>query len=304
MDVMHFFDRVVAVFGLRELLLLCVVFVPLERLLALRAQQAIFRKWWWNDLLYFAFNRLLIKAALGAAVAGTMVGARWLIPAEVRGAVAGQPHWLQLIEVIVLADLGFYAAHRAFHTVPFLWKIHAIHHSIEEMDWLAGLRVHPIDQVITKGVSILPLFALGFSMTPIIIFSWIYYWHSFLLHANVRISFGPLRWLIASPIFHHWHHANQPEAHNRNYAAQLPLLDILFGTMHMPKGQAPQKYGIDDPVPHTYFAHMAYPFAPKEPSLDEAPVTDGDAPRAEMNFPPPVSSAAVAPHAGQLSANS
>jgi sterol desaturase/sphingolipid hydroxylase (fatty acid hydroxylase superfamily) len=95
---------------------------------------------------------------------------------------------------------------------------------------------------------------------PIGIFSAIYFWHSSLVHSNVRLNFGPLRWLIASPEFHHWHHANQREAYNTNYAGQLSILDALFGTMRMPEGQMPEKYGVNDPVPNTYILHLIYPF--------------------------------------------
>jgi len=247
-------------FDLRGWLLVCLVFIPLERLLALHKEQHVFRKWWWNDLIYVLFNRIFIFAGMVVIIVGVAVVGRWLVPAAVREAIVGQPIWLQAIEAIVLADLGFYSAHRLFHTIPWLWKFHAIHHSIEELDWLAAARVHPIDQIITKGLSVLPLYALGFSGAAIGIFSAIYFWHSLLLHANVRLSFGPLRRLIASPEFHHWHHANQPEAYNMNYAGQLAFLDKLFGTMYMPEGQMPARYGVDDPVPHTFVPHLIYPF--------------------------------------------
>jgi sterol desaturase/sphingolipid hydroxylase (fatty acid hydroxylase superfamily) len=186
--------------------------------------------------------------------------AHWLVPAWLQAAVAAQPDWLQTVEIIILADIGFYSAHRMFHSVPWLWRFHEVHHSIEDLDWLAAARVHPVDQIITKGMSVLPLFALGFGAAPIAIYSTIYFWHSLLVHANVRINFGPLRWLIASPEFHHWHHANQPEAYNSNYAGQLAILDKIFGTIYLPKGRSPGKYGVDAPVPNTYLAHLIYPF--------------------------------------------
>ena len=68
-------------------------------------------------------------------------------------------YWVQVAEMIVIGDIGFYSVHRAFYTVPWLWKFHQIHHSIEELDWLAAARVHPIDQILTKGASLLPIFA-------------------------------------------------------------------------------------------------------------------------------------------------
>ena len=126
--------------------------------------------------------------------------------------------------------------------------------------------MHPVDQIITKGVSLLPVFALGFSGVSIAIFGLIYSWHSILLHANVRIKIGPLRWLIASPEFHHWHHANQREAYDKNFAGQLSVLDVVFRTAYMPKGKMPSKYGADDPVPHTYLSQLMYPFLRRTPS--------------------------------------
>ncbi|TIU26733.1 MAG: sterol desaturase family protein, partial [Mesorhizobium sp.] len=150
----------------------------------------------------------------------------------VGSAVSSQPLWLQLIEIIVIADVGLYWAHRAFHAVPFLWRFHAIHHSIEELDWLAGHRIHPVDQILTKSVSLVPVFLLGFSNSAIALFALIFQAHALLLHANVRLNIGPIRWLIASPQFHHWHHANERAAYDKNFAAQLSFIDKLFGTMY------------------------------------------------------------------------
>ena len=197
---------------------------------------------------------------LGTLFAVTPALSTWLVSAELRVAVAQQPYWMQVIEAVILADLGFYVAHRLFHGVPWLWRFHAIHHSIQELDSLASVRVHVLDQLVTKGISMLPLLLLGFDAVPIAISVGIYFWHSILVHSNVRMSFGPLRWIIASPVFHHWHHATRPDAYGKNFAGQLSILDKLFGTMYMPKGQTPESYGLDEPVPHTYISQMLYPF--------------------------------------------
>jgi sterol desaturase/sphingolipid hydroxylase (fatty acid hydroxylase superfamily) len=182
-----------------------------------------------------------------------------VVPERLRAAVAAQPLLIQLIEAVFLADLLFYAAHRLFHSVPFLWKFHAVHHSIEEMDWLASARVHPFDQIVTKGASILPLLGLGFSGPVIAAHAIIYSWHSYLLHSNVNLKFGPLKWVIASPEYHHWHHANQREAYDQNYAAQLSIIDKLFNTFYLPQGKTPEKYGIDERVPRGYLSQLVTP---------------------------------------------
>lgn len=237
-----------------------VIFIPLERLRPLHRGQHPLHKGWRTDLLYVFANGAVLSMGLGALTAVTPALSTWLVSAELRAAVARQPYWIQVIEAVILADLGFYVAHRLFHGVPWLWRFHAIHHSIQELDWLAGVRVHGLDQLVTKGISMLPLLVLGFDAVPIAISAGIYFWHSILLHANVRMSFGPLRWIIASPVFHHWHHAAWPDAYGKNFAGQLSILDKLFGTLYMPKGQTPESYGLDEPVPHTYISQMLYPF--------------------------------------------
>ena len=246
-----------------QFLLVAAVFVPLERLFALRAEQRILRAKWRLDLVYTFVNGALITVGIMLVVlaAGSLFA--YVVPERLRAAVAAQPWLLQLVEAVVSADLLFYAAHRLFHTVPFLWKFHAVHHSIEEMDWLAAARVHPFVQIVTKGASILPLLALGFSGPVIAAHAVIYSWHSYLLHSNVKIKFGVLKWVVASPEYHHWHHANQREAYDQNYAAQLSIIDRLFHTLYLPKGKTPEKYGIDEPVAGGYLSQLISPSAQK-----------------------------------------
>jgi sterol desaturase/sphingolipid hydroxylase (fatty acid hydroxylase superfamily) len=264
---MQMINDILGLLDVRGLLLVGVVFLPLERLLALRKDQRVLRKWWWNDLIYVVVNGALVKAGLAGVIVGVMALSGWLIPAGLQAAVARQPYWVQVVEAILLADLGLYTAHRMFHGVSWLWRFHAIHHSSEELDWLVAWRIHPLDQVVSKGASLLPLYAFGFEAVPIAVFAGIYAWHAILVHSNVRLNFGPLRWLIASPEFHHWHHANQPEAYDKNYAGQLAFLDKLFGTMYMPAGRVPERYGVDDPVPHIYLSQLIYPLK-KQNSVD------------------------------------
>ena len=248
------------VFNFWHFLVVAAVFLPLERLFALRKEQKILRANWRLDLVYTFLNGALITVGITLiiVVAGNIFGS--VVPARLRAAVAMQPLLIQLIEAVISADLVFYCAHRLFHSVPFLWKFHAVHHSIEEMDWLASARIHPVDQIVTKGASILPLLALGFSDPVIAAFAFIFSWQSYLLHSNVRIKFGLLKWVVASPESHHWHHANEREAYNKNYAAQLSIIDKLFHTLYLPEGKTPEKYGIDEPVPRGYLSQLILPF--------------------------------------------
>jgi sterol desaturase/sphingolipid hydroxylase (fatty acid hydroxylase superfamily) len=242
------------------LLILVLVFLPLERLLPMHPGQRVLRRDWLNDTVYLLVNGWIIKAG---AVALILVGVgllQLIVPEGLVEAVRSQPIWLQALQVLLIADLGFYLIHRLFHTVPWLWRFHAVHHSIEEMDWLAAHRVHPVDQILTKAGPLVPCFVLGYSEAALGLYAVLYQWHSVLLHANVRLHFGPLRWLVASPEFHHWHHSDHREAYNRNFAGQLALLDVLFRTAYLTRGRAPTRYGCSDPVPRTYGGQLLYPF--------------------------------------------
>ena len=143
-------------FGLKVIFITVVVFIPLERLFAMHPQK-VFRRNWGNDLIFLFLNGILIKLGLLAVVVAVIFAAAWIVPTSFQATVGGLPYWVQIPAVIVLADLGFYWTHRMFHAVPWLWRFHSIHHSIEELDWLAATRVHPVDQILTKGVSLVPV---------------------------------------------------------------------------------------------------------------------------------------------------
>ncbi|MFQ5564898.1 MAG: sterol desaturase family protein [Paracoccaceae bacterium] len=262
------------ILNLKAVLIAALVFIPLERVATLYTDQKILRAHWKNDLVYVVANRIVIKAALISIFAVFLGILNRFIPPSIHEFVSSQPTWLQVVEILIVADTGFYLAHRAFHAVPVLWRFHSIHHGIKELDWLASYRIHPLDQTVTMTASLLPVFALGFSGQALVIYAFIYQWQTLLVHSNVKIDFGPFKWLLASPQFHHWHHGNQPEAYNTNFAAQLPFIDLIFGTFHLPEKRMPEKYGIDEELPDYYHQQFIYPFIKKpgdESTTDEQP---------------------------------
>jgi lathosterol oxidase len=160
---------------------------------------------------------------------------------------------------IALADLFQYAVHRAFHAVPWLWRFHAIHHSSTAMDWLAGSRLHLVDVVATRAASFVPLFLAGIAGPALVGYLVFVSFQAVFLHANVRWRFGPLRWILATPEFHHWHHAREPV--DKNFAVHLPCIDRIFGTAWLP-GRFPARYGIaGDPVPEGWRRQLLWPFS-------------------------------------------
>jgi sterol desaturase/sphingolipid hydroxylase (fatty acid hydroxylase superfamily) len=260
---------VMLVLDFREILALVLIFVPLERLIPLRPDQRILRKGWLNDTFYMLFNGFVVRIGV-LLILGATIGYFASRPSAAGfGPVAGLPMWAQVILAIIVADIGFYAHHRLFHAVPFLWRFHAIHHSIEELDWLAAHRVHPLDQIVSSTFSILPLYLLGFSGEAMLIWALIYIIHSHLVHANIAMDFGPLKHIIASPHFHHWHHSNVPGTRDTNFSGQLLFMDQIFGTARHPR-DVPAVYGTDDPVPGLYPLQIAWPFLRRRSADDHA----------------------------------
>ncbi len=148
-----------------------------------------------------------------------------------RAWVQALPFWLALLLIVLVADLVQYAVHRAYHEmISALWRLHAVHHSVKHMDWLAGSRQHIVEVIITRTLVLAPIFVLGFDKPVIDAYILVVDFQAVFNHANVSVRLGPLRHVIVTPNFHHWHHAQDAEAIDRNYAAHFAFIDHLFGT--------------------------------------------------------------------------
>jgi sterol desaturase/sphingolipid hydroxylase (fatty acid hydroxylase superfamily) len=241
------------------LVVVSAIFIPLERAFALRPQR-VFRRGWRTDLAHFVVNNLLTTIGVVALVVAVGSLLRIGVPSGIRSGIAGQPRWAQFCEALLVAEVGTYWGHRASHGISFLWRFHKVHHSIEEMDWLAAARLHPVDQAFIRSCAVLPLYALGFTRATLGVFLVFTTFQALFIHANVRLRFGPLRWLVGTPELHHWHHANDVAGYNSNFAGEFPWIDWLFGTLHLPRDQMPARYGIDDASPEGYLRQLAWPF--------------------------------------------
>jgi sterol desaturase/sphingolipid hydroxylase (fatty acid hydroxylase superfamily) len=233
------------------------VMIPLERAFALHPQR-ILRRRWTSDVVHFCFNNILTLVGLLVLLVPLMVLLRAATPAALGYTVRSAPAPLQFLGALLVADLCGYWSHRASHRVPRLWRFHAVHHSIEEMDWLAAARLHPVDQAFRQACIFVPLYLLGFSKVSfggVLVFLT---FQALFIHANVRFTLGPLRWGIATPTFHHWHHASAPEAYNTNFAGELPVLDAIFGTLHVPKGRGPKVTGPAPTFPRATFPKATF----------------------------------------------
>lgn len=246
---------------LLNLMVYSAVYVSVERVFALHPEQPIFRKGWRTDLSYFFLNTLLIQVTSLLTLQPAMVFFDWARHPGLADWVSSLPLAWQVVSVLLVADFTQYWVHRAFHAVPFLWKFHAIHHSAEAMDWLAGSRLHLVDAVVTRALTYIPIYVLGFSQTAIVIYVVVVVVQATFIHANVRWQFRPLRWLLATPAFHHWHHGAEPQAVDKNFAVHTPIWDKLFGTFYLPD-RWPAAYGLRErsDVPLGWFSQFVFPF--------------------------------------------
>jgi sterol desaturase/sphingolipid hydroxylase (fatty acid hydroxylase superfamily) len=253
------------------LLLLMVIFVPLEKLCALHPQN-VFRKAFLTDLGYYFLNSFVPKLLLILPLSMIAAGLHYLAPNGLYSWVADMSPWMRFAAVIVVGEFGSYWGHRWSHEIPLLWRFHAIHHSAEEIDWLVNTRGHPLDMAFGRLSGLIPVYVLGLAqptantvdLVPLLYALVGTVW-TFFIHANVRWRFGWLEWLVSTPGFHHWHHTRDgPEVINKNYAAIFPWMDKVFGTFYLPGKQWPTTYGIDAPIAPGLAGQLLQPFVERK----------------------------------------
>lgn len=254
------------------------VFVPLERLFPVWKQRA-FRRGWLTDLTYYVAGCFVGKFSDATSLAAALL-IRRAIGFDSGGLIAAQPAWIQFLEVLLIADFIAYWYHRFIHRNHLMWRLHKVHHTSLHMDWLANVRLHPMDKILGDCAQFIPIFLLGFADAPILAYTIFLGFQGFLNHSNIKVNYGPLRWLIASPQFHHWHHYNNPEFYDKNFSPHLVIFDRLFGTFYLPRdGSRPAAYGIPEPVPESFAGQMLFPFTRSAvvslPATGDEHVADG-----------------------------
>ena len=221
-----------------------IVFVPIERMLHVRNQSPL-RPEWRTDLAYYFVGHLLVQFILIAVTASTTTMDTLIASDTVKATIQSWPIWLQFILAVFVADVFQAGLHRIYHNVPFLWRFHAVHHSSRHMDWLAGSRIHLIEILLTRTAVLTPLVVLGFSAPAINGYVILVGVQAVLAHANLRINFGWLEYVLVTPRYHHWHHARHVDYMDVNYAIHLPLVDMLMGSFKRPPANTwPDEYGV------------------------------------------------------------
>jgi sterol desaturase/sphingolipid hydroxylase (fatty acid hydroxylase superfamily) len=252
------------------LLVISASVLVLERLFPWRREQEVIREGFVQDLFWLVFNiqymswMLAILAVEFVAWFDSAFLHLGVPPPSSLRLVSDWPLWLQFVVFFVVRDFLEWNVHRWMHVFPRLWKVHQLHHSSEQLDWLATFRSHWGEVAVYRTVLYLPLVILGVNegvIFSILVFALLI---QELSHANLRWDYGPLRYVLNSPRFHAWHHAD--ELHGKggqNFGVTLVLWDWLFGTAYWPgRAQSPARYGFEgmERFPRSVWGRLWYPF--------------------------------------------
>lgn len=256
-------------------LIAALVFGVLERLASLDRRGAPWRRsGFWCDFAWWVWTPFVTRTVtrVGAGIALFFV--TWVSLGHPLDKAALLEHvrretWasalplpLEILLTLLVADLVGYWLHRAFHR-GWLWRSHAVHHSSERLDWLAAVRVHPINDLLGGVVRVVLLVVLGFRPVVLAGVLPVLTAYALLLHANVPWTFGRVGRVVASPMFHRWHHARVVPEWARpdgvNFGGFFVVWDRLFGTFHLPVGVPALETGITEPMPTGLLGQLAYP---------------------------------------------
>ena len=235
------------------LIALSLIVWMLELLFPWRKEQAAFRQDFWLDGFYMFFNFFLFSLIGFNAISnlGVDLFTRFLSLFGINNLVAFQVHqwpvWSQYLLMFVLADFIQWNIHRLLHKSKFLWEFHKVHHSVQQMGFAAHLRFHWMESVIYKTIQYIPLAMIGFGIQDFFIIHIIAVAIGHLNHANIKLTYGPLKYILNNPVMHLWHHAHHLPKNSSgvNFGLSLSLWDYLFKTAYIPNHNAIEPLGFD-----------------------------------------------------------
>ncbi len=234
-----------------------VLFIGLERRWPYDRGQRIFRNGFWTDLIWYTIIQSYILALVISAIIRWVDQGTGLSRLHL---VSSWPVGMQVLFFFVLHDFYIYWFHRLQHHSRILWRIHEAHHSVKDVDWLAGSRSHALEILINQTIEFMPMVLLGAAPVVPVLKGMIDAVWGMYIHSNLDVHTGRLQYLINGPEMHRWHHAVEITEGGINFATKLAVWDWLFGTNYLP-GRKPGGYGLGDVAfPSNYFAQHAFAF--------------------------------------------
>jgi sterol desaturase/sphingolipid hydroxylase (fatty acid hydroxylase superfamily) len=250
------------------LVLISLLVWMLEILFPWRKSQAVFRKDFWLDGFYMFFNFFVFSIVISGFYKilellflefGLTAKSLSVLP------LSAMPSWAQLVVFFIVLDFVQWITHILLHKYRFLWQFHKIHHSVKEMGFAAHLRYHWMENILYKPLKTIGVMLLG-GFEPeqayIVHFAAIAIGH--FNHSNIKITWGPFKYLLNNPVMHLYHHAHDlPEGkYGVNFGISLSLWDYLFKTNFIPEatGTIPLGFPGDASVPKTFWGQIRYGF--------------------------------------------
>lgn len=219
-----------------------------------------------NDIAHTLLSKggVQLVAAIGVTApmgAATLAKSFWIAPFPIWP--NDWPLMLQVILGLVVAELGLYVAHRVAHENLFIWRFHALHHSVGRL-WVVNTgRFHVVDSLFKIALSQAPLYLIG---APLPVFLWIGAVTAFiglLTHCNLDVRTGPLDYVFSTPRLHRWHHSRILAEGNTNYGENLVLWDQVFSTYFNPSRPSSIDIGISGRISEGFWAQLSQPFSAK-----------------------------------------
>jgi sterol desaturase/sphingolipid hydroxylase (fatty acid hydroxylase superfamily) len=228
-----------------------------------RVQQPALRSGLVADLLHAVVNGVLLDLPIALALQSISIGMEQGLGVHAVRLLADRALWLQAAVFLLVGDLVKWTLHMLHHRVPLLWKLHRVHHSTEQMDALSYARSHPLESILNRVV-FLTIFVLllGIDSRIAICYSVLDLLQGLWIHSNTHVHTPLLNYILATQEFHHWHHAMDSRAINRNYGGFLSVWDWVFGTAYCPSDREVPGFGTTDasPAPTRYRDHLLLPF--------------------------------------------
>jgi sterol desaturase/sphingolipid hydroxylase (fatty acid hydroxylase superfamily) len=250
------------------LIIISLIVWELEILFPWRKEQSIFRKDFWLDAFYMFFNFFIFSIVisgvyklLGVLFKDIGITATTLTIVD----IAHWPKWLQLLVFFVILDFVQWFTHVLLHKYPVLWQFHKVHHSVKEMGFAAHLRFHWMENILYKPLKTLGVMVLG-GFEPeqayIVHFAAIAIGH--FNHSNIKLTYGPLKYILNNPVMHLYHHAYTiPEgSYGVNFGISLSIWDYIFKTNYIPESGGKIKLGFpgDEKLPKGFWGQLVYGF--------------------------------------------
>jgi ornithine lipid hydroxylase len=170
------------------------------------------------------------------------------------------PIWAQAVLMVLVIDFLRYWLHRAAHENRTLWRLHAVHHSVEQLYWLNTSRFHPIEKSLQMLLDSVPFLLMGVDAQVLGLYYVAYSTNGFFQHCNIELRYGALNYVVGSAETHRWHHSRAPHESNANYGNTVIVWDLLFGTWFLPHDREVRELGLRTPYPRTFIGLMKAPF--------------------------------------------